>query len=167
VKKLLARTVSIQNQQHSPLVGKNKTQNQEQLLQNGLAGLVLTLAELLRQVLERQAVRRLDRNELSSEEVERLGVAFIELKKRIEELTEIFGITKENLNLNLGSLLKTGNKALDQSSLVDILDTCIQKGLVLTGKVRLSVADVDLVGLDLYAALHPITGKSLKAERKK
>jgi Gas vesicle protein K/Gas vesicle protein len=158
----LSRTSSIQKQRHIPLVGKNKPQNQDQLQQNGLAGLVLTLADLLRQVLERQAIRRLDRNELSSEEIEQLGIAFIELKKRIEELTKIFGITKEALNLNLESLLKTGNRTLDNNSLADVLDTCIQKGLVLAGKVRLSVADVDLVGLDLYAALHPITGKSTK-----
>jgi hypothetical protein len=130
-----------------------------ELLQNGLAKLVLTLVELLRQVLERQAVHRFEKNDLTAEEVERLGTGFIELKNKVEELSRIFGIKKEELNLNLGSLLKSGNKNLDDSSLVDILDTCIQKGLVVMGKARVSVADVDLIGLDLYAVLHPISKK--------
>jgi hypothetical protein len=139
-------------------VEPNKSLNQD-LMQNGLAKLVLTLVELLRKVLERQAVHRFEKNDLSEEEVERLGAAFIELKNKVQELTQIFGIKKEDLNLNLGSLLKSGNKTLDESSLVDVLDTCIQKGLVLAGTARVSVADVDLIGLDLYAVLHPISRK--------
>ena len=134
--------------------------NQE-LTQNGLAKLVLTLVELLRQVLERQAVHRFEKKDLSEEEVERLGIAFIQLKSKIDELTQIFGLKKEDLNLNLGSLLKSGNKSLDDSSLVDVLDTCIQKGLVVAGTARVSVADVDLIGLDLYAVLHPISGSKV------
>ena len=133
----------------------------QELVQNGLARLVLTLVELLRQVLERQAVHRFEKRDLSEDEVERLGIAFIQLKNKVEELTQIFGIKKEDLNLNLGSLLKSGNKTLDDSSLVDVLDTCIQKGLVVAGKARVSVADVDLIGLDLYAVLHPISSSKV------
>jgi hypothetical protein len=145
------------NEQDSPSAIGNREATNKGLVQNGLAELILTLVELLRQVLERQAVRRFEKNDLSANEVERLGTAFIELKNKIEELTKHFGIKKEELNLNLGSLLKSGNKTLDESSLVDVLDTCIQKGLVLAGKARVSVADVDLIGLDLYAVLHPIS----------
>jgi hypothetical protein len=140
-------------------ISADDTSGQE-LLQNGLAKLILTLVELLRQVLERQAVRRLEKNDLSAYEIERLGRAFIELKNKVEELSKNFGIKKEELNLNLGSLLKSGNESLDESSLVDLLDTCIQKGLVVVGKARISVADVDLIGLDLYAVLHPISRKN-------
>ncbi|MBV8734707.1 MAG: gas vesicle protein K [Solirubrobacterales bacterium] len=70
----------------------------------GLAQLVLTLVELLRQLMERQAVRRVEGGRLSDEEVERLGQALMALEDRMEELKEIFGLEDRDLNLNLGPL---------------------------------------------------------------
>lgn len=70
----------------------------------GLAQLVLTLIELLRQLMERQAVRRVEAGRLSDEEVERLGQALMALEDRMEELKEIFGLEDRDLNLNLGPL---------------------------------------------------------------
>jgi hypothetical protein len=73
-------------------------------VQRGLAQLVLTIVELLRQLMERQALRRIDGDSLSEEQVERLGRTFMELDKRMEELREEFGLDEEDLNLNLGPL---------------------------------------------------------------
>jgi hypothetical protein len=73
-------------------------------VQRGLAQLVLTIVELLRQIMERQALRRIDGGTLSEDEVERLGRTFMELDKRMEELRETFGLDEEDLNLNLGPL---------------------------------------------------------------
>jgi Gas vesicle protein K len=73
-------------------------------LERGLAQLVLTIIELLRQLMERQALRRIDGGNLSEEQVERLGQTFMELDKRMTQLREEFGLTEEDLNLNLGPL---------------------------------------------------------------
>jgi hypothetical protein len=70
----------------------------------GLAQLVLTLIELLRQLMERQAIRRVDAGDLDDEQVERLGQALMALEDRMEELKEIFGLEDRDLNLNLGPL---------------------------------------------------------------
>ena len=76
----------------------------EEKLERGLAQLVLTVIELLRQLMERQAVHRLAAGNLTAEEVERLGRTFMALAERMEELKESFGLTDEDLNLNLGPL---------------------------------------------------------------
>jgi hypothetical protein len=136
------------------LVGSEKN------LENGLAKLVLTVVELLRQVLERQALRRLEEGDLSEEEVERLGLAFLHLKTRMKELSDHFGVEEKSLAVTLGSLLKSDLPGLDDVSLVEVIDRLIKKGVVLSGKVSISVADIDLVGLDLFAVLYPVSGKT-------
>jgi Gas vesicle protein K len=73
-------------------------------VQRGLAQLVLTVVELLRQLMERQALRRIDGGTLSEEQEERLGRTFMELDKRMEELREEFGLDEDDLNLHLGPL---------------------------------------------------------------
>ena len=73
-------------------------------VERGLAQLVLTIVELLRQLMERQALRRIDGGTLSDDQVERLGQTFMELDKRMEELRTEFGLEAEDLNLNLGPL---------------------------------------------------------------
>jgi hypothetical protein len=73
-------------------------------VERGLAQLVLTLVELLRQLLERQALRRVEGGTLSDDEVERLGTALMRLEERMEELKDEFGLRDEDLNLDLGPL---------------------------------------------------------------
>ena len=75
-------------------------------VQRGLAQLVLTLVEVLRELMERQALRRMDAGTLDDEEIERLGTTFIALRERMDELKEVFGLTDEDLNLDLGPLGK-------------------------------------------------------------
>ncbi len=70
----------------------------------GLAQLVLTLVELVRQLMERQAIRRVEGGDLDDEEIERLGQALIALEQRMDELKDDFGLEDKDLNLNLGPL---------------------------------------------------------------
>jgi hypothetical protein len=70
----------------------------------GLGQLVLTIVELLRQLMERQALRRIDAGGLTDEQVERLGTTFMELDKRMEQLRAEFDLEPEDLNLDLGPL---------------------------------------------------------------
>ena len=75
-------------------------------VEQGLARLVLTVIELLREVLEHQAIRRMDGGTLSDEEIERLGLALLKLNHRMDELKTIFGLTDADLNIDLGPLGK-------------------------------------------------------------
>ena len=77
-----------------------------QNVERGLAQLVLTILELLRQLMERQAVRRMEGGTLTDDEVERLGQTFMLLEKRMEELKKSFGLEGKDLNLDLGPLGK-------------------------------------------------------------
>lgn len=67
--------------------------------EHGLATLVLSLVELLRELLERQAIRRMEHGNLTDEEIDRLGDAFFRLKAKTDELKEVFGVTDEDLKL--------------------------------------------------------------------
>ena len=73
-------------------------------IEAGLAKLVLTLIEFLRQVLEHQAVRRMEGGSLSDEEIERLGVALMRLQERLAQIKDAFGLADEDLNVDLGPL---------------------------------------------------------------
>jgi hypothetical protein len=73
-------------------------------LEKGLAQLVLTIIELLRQLMERQALHRIEGGSLTADEIERLGRTFMALADRMEELKREFGLEDEDLNLNLGPL---------------------------------------------------------------
>lgn len=75
-------------------------------VEKGLVQLVLTLVELLRQLMERQAIRRVDAGGLDDEEIERLGRTLMLLEDRMTELREHFGLTPEDLNIDLGPLGK-------------------------------------------------------------
>jgi hypothetical protein len=77
--------------------------NQENVEQ-GLAKLVLTLIELIRRLLEKQAIRRMEAGSLTDDEIERLGETFLKLEAKMAELKETFGLQDEDLNLNLGPL---------------------------------------------------------------
>lgn len=73
-------------------------------VERGLAQLVLTVVELLRQLMERQAIRRMEAGSLSDEQVDRMGETFMKLEERMGELREQFGLSAEDLNLDLGPL---------------------------------------------------------------
>jgi len=73
-------------------------------VEQGLAQLVLTLVEFVRQLLERQAVRRMEGGSLTDEEVERVGLALMTLEHKVHELADQFGLRPGDLNINLGPL---------------------------------------------------------------
>lgn len=89
---------------HLPEAFPRRVEADPEKVEQGLAQLVLTLIELLRQLMERQALRRMDTGTLSDEQIERLGETFMKLDRRMRELTEHFGLEEGDLNLNLGPL---------------------------------------------------------------
>lgn len=73
-----------------------------EIVENGLAKLVLSIIELIRRLLEKQALRRMDAGTVSEEEIERLGNALMKLEQKMDELKRVFGLSDEDLNLKLG-----------------------------------------------------------------
>jgi hypothetical protein len=73
-------------------------------VEQGLAKLVLTLIELIRRLLEKQAVRRMEGGDLTPEQVEELGLALMKLEEKMGELKGQFGLEDEDLNLDLGPI---------------------------------------------------------------
>ena len=73
-----------------------------EIVENGLAKLVLSIIELVRRLLEKQALRRMDAGNLTDEEIERLGNALMKLEEKMAELKATFGLSDEQLNMTLG-----------------------------------------------------------------
>jgi hypothetical protein len=73
-------------------------------VQRDLMKLVLAIVELVRQLMERQAIRRVDEGDLSDEQVEDLGLGLMRLEEAMTQLREQFDLTAEDLNLDLGPL---------------------------------------------------------------
>ena len=73
-------------------------------LDAGVSQLVLTLVEFIRQVLEHQAIRRMEGGSLTDEEMERLGLALMRLEERVGDVRDAFGLDAEDLNIDLGPL---------------------------------------------------------------
>lgn len=74
--------------------------------EQGLAQLVLTVIELLRQLIKKHAIRRVDSGNLTDAQIEDLGVALMKLENKMEELKSVFNFTNEDLNIDLGPLGK-------------------------------------------------------------
>ena len=81
-----------------------KTTVDPQGVEKGLIKLVLTLVDLIRKLMEKQALRRIEAGQLNAEEFERVGNAFFLLDEKMEQLKETFGLKDEDLNLDLGPL---------------------------------------------------------------
>lgn len=72
--------------------------------ERSLASLVLTIVELVRQLMERQAIRRIDRGDLTEDRIEQIGATLMALDEQMVRLREHFGLAPEDLNLDLGPL---------------------------------------------------------------
>jgi len=73
-------------------------------VQKSVAQLVLTIVEFLRQLMERQAIRRMEARTLTDQEIEAVGAALMQLEQTIRDIGKRFGLTPEELNLDLGSI---------------------------------------------------------------
>jgi hypothetical protein len=73
-------------------------------VEQGLGKLVLTLIELVRRLLEKQAVRRMEGGGLTSEQIEQLGLALMKLEEKMDEMKEQFGLQDADLNMDLGPI---------------------------------------------------------------
>ena len=81
-----------------------RIQADESNVEQGLAKLVLTLIELIRRLLEKQAIRRIEAGSLTDDQIEHMGETFLKLEQKMTELKATFGLEDEDLNLNLGPL---------------------------------------------------------------
>lgn len=73
-------------------------------VERDLSRLVLTLVELVRQLVERQCIRRMDQGDLTDEQIETLGLTLLRLEEAMTELCDRFGLSLSDLNLDLGPL---------------------------------------------------------------
>jgi hypothetical protein len=88
----------------SAMEGAGRLNLDPEKVKNGLGQLVLTLVKLLHELLERQALRRIDAGSLSEEEIERLGMTLLLQTQEIERIRQVFNLEEEDLNLDLGPL---------------------------------------------------------------
>ncbi len=127
----------------------------------GLAPLLLTVIELVRQLMEAQVIRRMENNELSDEDLDRASESLRKLEEQVLKLCEIFEIDPADLNLDLGevgSLLpKSGNYYPGEHStsptILELLDRLLNTGVVLQGEIDLGLADIDLIHAKLQLIL--------------
>ena len=91
-------------EKENPAVPQSRIDCTPENIDQGLAKLVLSLIELLRQLLERQAIRRMEGGSLSDEQIESMGSSLMKLESKIREMAEQFGLTLADLNLDLGPL---------------------------------------------------------------
>ena len=101
---LLARALPSAVEEGLTRLFEPKTNIDPKNVEKGLARLVLTLVELIRKLMENQAVQRIDAGQLNAQEIERVGNTFFLLDERMEQLKKTFGLQDEDLNLDLGPL---------------------------------------------------------------
>jgi hypothetical protein len=129
--------------------------------ESGLASLVLTLVELLRQLMEAQVIRRIDSGSLSEGEIDRAAESLQALEAQILTMCEVLEIDPESLNLDLGEvgklLPKKGNYYPGQKSedgtVLELLDRLITTGVVLEGDAEIGLAQVSLIKIKLRLLL--------------
>lgn len=102
--RLAARTLPPDLNTKQAQTSESSTNIDPKNVEKGLAKLVLTLVDLIRKLMEKQAIRRIEDDQLSAQEIEKVGNAFFILDEKMEELKEVFGLKDEDLNLNLGPL---------------------------------------------------------------
>lgn len=127
----------------------------------GLAPLLLTVVELIRQLMEAQVIRRMDSGSLSEEELDRAAESLQRLEEQIVNLCEIFDIDPADLNIDLGeigSLLPKqgyypGERSSDRTSILELLDRLLNTGIVVQGDVDLGLAQLNLIHAKLRLIL--------------
>lgn len=127
----------------------------------GLAPLLLTVAELVRQLMEAQVIRRMESGILEDADLERAAESLQRLEAEILHLCDLFKIDPADLNMNLGemgSLLPRGGgyypgQPTAAPSLLELLDRLLDTGVVVEGSVDLGIAQLDLIQAKLRLVL--------------
>ncbi|MCE2721380.1 MAG: gas vesicle protein K [Dolichospermum sp.] len=127
----------------------------------GLAPLLLTVLELLRQLMEAQVIRRMEENLLSESELERAADSIQKLEEQILHLCETFEVDPAELNVNLGDfgtlLPQSGSyypgETGSRPSVLELLDRLLNTGVVLDGEIDLGLAQLDLIHAKLRLVL--------------
>ena len=162
--------MSLKNsQEESPIIPIGKSENNSEA---GLAPLLLTLVELVRQLMEAQVIRRMDAGMLSDEELDRAAESLRQLEEQVIKLCEVFDIDPEDLNLDLGEigtlLPKSGEyypgEKSEHPSLLELLDRILNTGVVLDGSLDLGLAELSLIHarLQLVLTSKPISQRYVK-----
>jgi hypothetical protein len=87
-----------------PPAPRRRLEADPEKVERGLAQLVLTVVELLRQLMERQAIRRMEGGSLTDQQEEQIGRALMKLAEKMDELKDHFGLEDDDLNIHLGPL---------------------------------------------------------------
>ncbi len=132
----------------------------------GLAPLLLTVVELVRQLMEAQVIRRMEAGELTDAQLEDASDSVRKLEEQVIRICEIFEIDPADLNIDLGEvgtlLPKTGYYPGENSanpSILELLDRLLNTGIVVEGQVELGLAKIDLIHakLQLVLTAKPLT----------
>jgi hypothetical protein len=127
----------------------------------GLAPLLLTVVELIRQLMEAQVIRRMDEGHLSDRDLDRAAESLRQLEAQVIRLCDIFEIDPAELNIDLGEvgtlLPKAGGyypgEASSHPTILELLDRLLNTGVVLEGSVDLGLAQLDLIHAKLQLVL--------------
>ena len=128
----------------------------------GLAPLLLTVTELIRQLMEAQVIRRMEAGVLSDDQLDEAAQSLRELEKQIVKLCDIFEIDPADLNLDLGELgsllprsggYYPGEESRQQVTVLEVLDRLLNTGIVLEGEVDIGIAQLNLIHLKLRLML--------------
>lgn len=127
----------------------------------GLASLLLTVIELLRQLMEAQVIRRMEQQVLSETELDRAAESLQKLEEQVLQLCEIFEIDPASLNVNLGEfgtlLPPPGTyypgETSNNPSILELLDRLLNIGIVVHGDVDLGLGNLNLIHAKLRLIL--------------
>lgn len=128
---------------------------------SGLAPLLLTVVELVRQLMEAQVIRRMEAEELSDDDLERAAESLRKLEEQVVQLCEVFEIDPADLNIDLGEvgtlLPKSGGyypgEPSPSPSILELLDRLLNTGIVLEGSLDLGLAQLNLIHAKLQLVL--------------
>lgn len=123
--------------------------------------MLLTVTELIRQLMEAQIIRRMEAGELSDEQLDRAADSLRKLEQQVIQLCEVFEIDPADLNIDLGEvgtlLPKAGGYYPGATSasptILELLDRLLNTGVVLQGNVDLGLANLDLIHAKLQLVL--------------
>jgi hypothetical protein len=129
--------------------------------ESGLAPLLLTVTELIRQLMEAQVIRRMEAGLLSEEDLDAAAHSLQSLEEQTLNLCKIFDIDPADLNVDLGELgtllPKAGGYYPGQESqsacILELLDRLLHTGIVIQGDVDLGLAKLNLIHLKLRLML--------------